>query len=162
MVSKLQIGFLVYVLKTVSFFLRFRVLRLCRWCPINRQNLIKRYYIPAASWVNQQFAYAKTKTQISFAETAKLISAFPNPKFPASSHILCFYGSVCVGPVRKQHYWFSHETAQLPSYDEYIVLKPRPGLVDEAPMWYTRYRAWETEVTFGGTSLPHVVRTAEL
>ena len=45
------------------------------------------------------FAYAKTKTQISFAVTAKLISAFVfatrivqslfyiNPKFQASSHI---------------------------------------------------------------------------
>ena len=30
----------------------------------------------AASWENQQSAYAKTKTQISFAVTAKLISAF--------------------------------------------------------------------------------------
>ena len=30
----------------------------------------------AASWENQLFAYAKTKTQISFAVTAKLISAF--------------------------------------------------------------------------------------
>ena len=30
----------------------------------------------AASWENQQFAYAKTKAQISFAVTAKLISAF--------------------------------------------------------------------------------------
>ena len=30
----------------------------------------------AASWENQLFAYAKTKTQISFAVTAKLISTF--------------------------------------------------------------------------------------
>ena len=30
----------------------------------------------AMSWENQHFAYAKTKTQISFAVTAKLISAF--------------------------------------------------------------------------------------
>ena len=30
----------------------------------------------AASWENQRSAYAKTKTQISFAVTAKLISAF--------------------------------------------------------------------------------------
>ena len=48
---------------------------------------------------NQQFAYAKTKMQISFAITAKLISAFVfatwivqnlfflNTKFPASSHL---------------------------------------------------------------------------
>ena len=30
----------------------------------------------ASSWENGNFAYAKTKTQISFAVTAKLISAF--------------------------------------------------------------------------------------
>ena len=59
------------------------------------------------------FAYAKTKTQISFAETAKLISAFVfalyivqslyflNPKFQASSHLLSLYSLVCVGPGRK-------------------------------------------------------------
>ena len=29
-----------------------------------------------SSWENRLFAYAKTKTQISFAGTAKLISAF--------------------------------------------------------------------------------------
>ena len=51
----------------------------------------------AASWENQQSALAKTKAQISFAVTAKLISAFVfatrivqflfylNPKFQASS-----------------------------------------------------------------------------
>ena len=51
--------------------------------------------------------------QISFAVTAKLISAFVlatwmvqflyylNPKFQASSHLLCLYISVCVGTGRK-------------------------------------------------------------
>ena len=59
------------------------------------------------------FAYAKTKAQISFAVTAKLISAFVfakrivqslyflNPKFQASSHLLWLYSPVCVGPGRK-------------------------------------------------------------
>ena len=59
------------------------------------------------------FAYAKTKTQISLAVTAKLISAlvfttrivqslfFLNPKFQASSHLLWLYSPVCVGPGRK-------------------------------------------------------------
>ena len=59
------------------------------------------------------YAYAKTKKQISFAVTAKLISAFVfatqivqflyylNPKFQASSHLLRLYSSVCVGPGRK-------------------------------------------------------------
>ena len=54
--------------------------------------------------------YAKTKTQISCAVTAKLISAFVftklivqslyylNPKFQASSHLLWLYSPVCVGP----------------------------------------------------------------
>ena len=56
------------------------------------------------------FAYVKTKTQISFAVTAKLISAFVfatwivqylyflNPKFQASSYILWLHSPVCVGP----------------------------------------------------------------
>ena len=72
-----------------------------------------------------QSAYAKTKAQISFAVTAKLISAFVfatrivqffyflNPKFPFSSHLLCLYSPDCVGPVRKPHCWFSHEAAQI-------------------------------------------------
>ena len=59
------------------------------------------------------FAYAKTKTQISFAVTAGLISAFVfarqkvqslfylNPKYQASSHLLVLYSLVCVGPGRK-------------------------------------------------------------
>ena len=34
-----------------------------------------------------------------------------NPKFQASSLLLCLYGLVCVGPVRKPHCWFSHEAA---------------------------------------------------
>ena len=59
------------------------------------------------------FAYAKTKAQISFAVTAKLISAFVfatrivnflfflNPKFKVSNHPLRLYRRVWVGPGRK-------------------------------------------------------------
>ena len=55
----------------------------------------------------------KQMTQISFAVTAKLISAFVfatrivqslcflNPEFQASSHLLWLYSPVCVGPGRK-------------------------------------------------------------
>ena len=35
------------------------------------------------------------------------------PKFPASSHLLCLYSSVCIGPVQKQHCLFSHEAAYM-------------------------------------------------
>ena len=59
------------------------------------------------------FAYAKTKTQISFAVTAKLISAFVfatqiiqslyflHPKFQACRHLLWLYSPVYVRPGRK-------------------------------------------------------------
>ena len=57
--------------------------------------------------------HSKTKTQISFAVTAKLISAFVfvtrivqylfflNPKFQAYRQLLWPYRPVCVGPGRK-------------------------------------------------------------
>ena len=59
------------------------------------------------------FSFAKTKTQISCAVTAQLISAFVfatwivqslfylNPKFQACSHLLWLYSLVCVRPGRK-------------------------------------------------------------
>ena len=59
------------------------------------------------------FAYAKTKALISFAVTAKLISAFVsatwivqylyflNKKFQVSSHLLWLHSPVYVGPGRK-------------------------------------------------------------
>ena len=66
------------------------------------------------------FACAKTKTQINFAVTAKLISAFVfairivqslylNPKFQASSHLLWLYSLVCVGNPEDR---LSHDEAQ--------------------------------------------------
>ena len=76
---------------------------------------------------HKQFAYAKTKAQISFSVTVKLISAFVfatrivqflfylNPKFQASRSFLLLCRPVCVGPVRKPHCWFSHEAAHLMS-----------------------------------------------
>ena len=69
------------------------------------------------------FAFAKTKTQISCAVTAQMISAFVfatwivqylfflNPKFPVSSHLLWLYSPVCVGPGRKPQDRFSHNEA---------------------------------------------------
>ena len=59
------------------------------------------------------FAYAKTKTKISCAVTAQLISTFVfatwivrplfylNPTFQAPSHLLWLYNPVCVGHGRK-------------------------------------------------------------
>ena len=73
---------------------------------------------------NQQSAYAKPKAQISFAVTAKLISAFVfatqiarflyflNPKFQAFSRLLWQHRPVCVRPVWKPHCWFTHDKAQ--------------------------------------------------
>ena len=66
----------------------------------------------AAPLENRLSAYAKTKTQISFAVTAKLLVAFVfatrivhslyfPPKFQASSNLLWLNSSVCVEPCRK-------------------------------------------------------------
>ena len=67
----------------------------------------------------------KTKTQISFAVTAKLSSAFLyatrtvqsphflHPKFQASSHLLELYSLVCVGPGRKPELWSSRVAAHM-------------------------------------------------
>ena len=65
----------------------------------------------------------KTKTQISFAVTAKLISAFVfatwivqclfflNTKFQATSHLQWLYSLVCVRPGQNPNCWFSHAWA---------------------------------------------------
>ena len=47
----------------------------------------------------------------SNCEAYSLHIYFLNLKFPASSHLLCLYSSVCVGPVRRPHCWFSHDEA---------------------------------------------------
>ena len=87
-------------------------------CNINDFSLIKW----ASAWENQRFAYAKTKTQISLAVTAKLISAFVfatwivqylyflNTKFPASSHLQWLYSLVCVRPGQNLNCWFFSRT----------------------------------------------------
>ena len=70
----------------------------------------------------------KTKAQISFVITAKLISAFVfatrivqfllylTPKFQASGLLLKLYRPVCVRFVRKPHCCFFHEAAQIILY----------------------------------------------
>ena len=87
-------------------------LYIIRQTELEFQHLILKH-IWATTWENRIFAYAKTKTQISFAVTAKLISAFVfatrivqslsllNTKFQASSHFLRRRSLICVGPGRK-------------------------------------------------------------
>ena len=90
-------------------------------------NSTKKTYEPPRGKTNNLHTVAKTKAQISFAVTAKLISAFVfatqivqflyflHPKFPAStlSHLLCLYRAVCVGPVWKPNCWFSHDAPHM-------------------------------------------------
>ena len=80
------------------------------------------------------YAYAKTKTQISCAETAQLISAFVfttqivqslyflKPKFQASSHLLWLCIPACVGSARKPYDWFCHVVAHLRGNNSFEVL----------------------------------------
>ena len=79
------------------------------------------YTVTSVSKLTALFEPRHEKTGV----TAKLISAFVfatrivlslfflNPKFQASSSFLCLYRSLCVGPVRKPHCWFSHEATHL-------------------------------------------------
>ena len=67
-----------------------------------------RMLIWAATWENQIFAYAKTKTQISFGVTAFVFAtqivqslSFLNTEFQASSHLQWFPSPVCVRPGQK-------------------------------------------------------------
>ena len=53
--------------------------------------------------------------RLCFRYSDSIIPLQLNPKFQASSSFLCLYRSVCVGPVRKPHCWFSHEAAHLDS-----------------------------------------------
>ena len=74
---------------------------------------------------NKQFAYAKTKPQISFAVTVKLISAivfatqivqfvfFLNPKFQEASLLLCCTDQFVSDLVGTPYCWFSHAKAQM-------------------------------------------------
>ena len=69
---------------------------------------------------NNNTSHAKRKPTFCIC-TAKLISAFIfatwivqflnflNPKFPTSSHVLCLYSSVCVGPVQTPYCRFSYD-----------------------------------------------------
>ena len=64
-------------------------------------------------------SYAKTMAQISFSVTLFSLHGSYNSrlyflllKFPAFSHLLYLYSSVCVGPVRKPYCLFSHDAAE--------------------------------------------------
>ena len=51
-----------------------------------------------------------------FATQVVQFLLYLNPKFQASSHLLCLHSPVCVGPSQKPHCWFSHEAAHLFSH----------------------------------------------
>ena len=90
------------------------------WSETLKKDFLVSGLIWAATWEYRIFAYAKTKTEISFTVITKLISAFVfatlivqslpflNTKFQASSSLLWLYSPVCVEPGRKprrQVFW---------------------------------------------------------
>ena len=124
------------------------------------------------------FAYAKTKTQISFAVTAKLISAFVfatqiiqslfflNPKFQASSYLLWLYSPVChvcVGPGRKpRRPVFSQRGSNLPTSDHVTTKQRRlrSGLDDaqaalSAGFSYMLFRLFRNLATINVSDFKH-------
>ena len=90
------------------------------------------------------FAYAKTKALI----TAKLICAFVfatgivqflyflNPKFQASTHLLCLYSYVCVRPGRNPEDRFSRIAAHMVKTVVPHVCLYMNRLVGKPTMWF--------------------------
>ena len=82
-----------------------------------------------------------------------------NSKFQASSFFLCLYRSVCVGPVRKPHCWFSHEVAHILSLfqDMYIYLSEFMdyNAFEEKDLFWSKkglmYGDWESGPNKDGT-----------
>ena len=126
---------------------------------LETKNWLYGCIIWASSWENRLFAYAKTKSQISFTVTAKLISAFVfttkivqslfflNPKFQASSYLLWLHSLVFVGPGRKPECWFPHNEAH------FILILLASVLVnvlslslDFLPKFPSIWHAWATDV----------------
>ena len=74
--------------------------------------------------IKTTFCICENKDTGQCAITAKLNSAFDfaiqieqsliylNPKFKASSHLLCLYSSVCIRPGQKSYCLISHDAAQ--------------------------------------------------
>ena len=83
----------------------------------------------------------KTKTQISFAVTAKLISTFVfatwieqslyflNPKFQASSYLVWLYSRVCVGPGRKPRRPVFSERGSFGSMSRFACMIPTHSFI---------------------------------
>ena len=60
--------------------------------------------------------------RLCFSYSDSTIPLYLNPKFQASNFLLCLYRPVFVGPVLKQHCWFSHEVTQMSKYIIFICL----------------------------------------
>ena len=65
-----------------------------------------------AKGADQLRSYCKADQCLVFATRIVQFPFFLNKKFPASSHLLCLYRPVCVGP-GQNYCWFSHEVAPL-------------------------------------------------
>ena len=76
---------------------------------------------------DQLRGYAKLISVFVFATRIVQFLYFLNPKFPVSSHRLCLYSPVCVGPVQKQHCWFSHKASCIYSPSVHFCIQASIG-----------------------------------
>ena len=77
---------------------------------------------------DQLLGNRKADQRLCFATQIVQFLFYLNPKFQAFSSFLCLYRSVCVGPLRKPHCWFSHEAAQLSYCKTKLELNPFKAL----------------------------------
>ena len=74
--------------------------------------------VAVTAYLTNAFVFATRMVQFLY---------FLNTKFPASSYLLCLHRPICVGPVRKPHYWFSHEAAHLYLFKETLAFCTFPN-----------------------------------
>ena len=85
----------------------------------------------------------RCRSAIVFATRILQFLYFLNPNFSVSSHLLCLYSSVCVGHVRKPHFWFSHAADHILFYSHECANHPESAIHDiPAPGLGSQNHTW--------------------
>ena len=83
-----------------------------------------------------------------FATLIVHIIFFLNPKFQASSLLLCLYSSVYVRSVRKPHHWFSNETVHFMLHCYLCHQAPLPMSYHDLPSQVPIFSVFSTRLAF--------------
>ena len=94
-------------------------------CHKNLSRVVKKKHVALCKNkdADQLSSNCEADQRLCFYCKDSTILYFLNPKFSGSSHLLCLYSFVCVGPVRQPHCWFSHDAAHI-RFDDGLAALP--------------------------------------